>query len=52
MPFGLKMRAVLLLARLNGGKPIHELPVAEAMTGKEALSAVAVARVLEKYERG
>jgi hypothetical protein len=44
------MRDVLLMARLNGGKPIHELPVAdaEAMTGKEAHSAVAVARVLEK----
>ncbi len=30
MPLSLKMRAVLLVARLSGGKPLHELPVAEA----------------------
>lgn len=30
MALSLKMRAVLLMARLTGGKPLHELPVAEA----------------------
>jgi acetyl esterase len=30
MPLSLKMRAVLLVARLSGGKPLNELPVAEA----------------------
>lgn len=30
MPLSLKMRAFLLLARLTGGKPLHELPVSEA----------------------
>jgi acetyl esterase len=30
MPLSLKMRAVLLMARLSGGKPLNELPVAEA----------------------
>jgi acetyl esterase len=30
MPLSLKMRAVLLMARLTGGKPLNELPVAEA----------------------
>jgi acetyl esterase len=30
MPLSLKMRAVLLLARARGGKPLHELPIPEA----------------------
>jgi acetyl esterase len=30
MPLSLKMQAVLLAARLRGGKPLHELPVPEA----------------------
>lgn len=30
MPLSLKMRAVLLIARVAGGKPLNELPVAQA----------------------